>query len=252
MVNKTMLPDPIKAWINGATSKELREVEQEISRLATDMEVANISARMQEDDERCKALLYKAISLGFKEDKLEPIYIPANTTFDELIAKLRTIRIEHGCKDYYGMFFESFSYEKPKIFDNYGVKNKPQWLVLVHSDEVDGLWFTKKTVKKQINESKKLMAKKPGLRYLSPAAYVCAQIRRAASVEGDSDNSEMLDFNNGFETVTLFPQYIDGVRSKPSDQKVPSTNLRSIRFRHLSYSQGDARWDQGVRLAVEE
>ncbi|GHU59755.1 hypothetical protein AGMMS49975_27680 [Clostridia bacterium] len=216
-------------------------------------------------DEDGRALLDKAISHGFREDKLELVYIPASKDiegetstekFNTLLQKLHTTRQEHGYKGEEHWQWGPLWDDKAEIFGDYGIKDEPQWLVLVHSDEVDGLWFTKKTIAEQIELGKKLMAEKPKLNYLTPVAYVCAQIQRVANnpkTEEDYDNTELLDYNKGDLTFNRFPQYSsDGFIDTAVGRRVPSVSVNDDGQLKLDRSIGWPRWCGGVRFAIGE
>ncbi|GHU54868.1 hypothetical protein AGMMS49975_15860 [Clostridia bacterium] len=238
MANTKMLPDAIKAWANEAI----------------------------DEDERGRALLDKVISLGHKGDNLELIHIPAakdingvtsTEKFNTLLTKLHTTRQEHGYEGGEHWRWSPLWDDKAEIFGDYGIKNEPQWLVLVHSDEVEGLWFTDKAIEEQIVESKQLMADKPRLNYLTPAAYVCAQIQRASNAraksEDEYDSTELLDFNKGDFTFTRFPQYSeDGFIQTADGRHVPRVCVYDDGRLEFVGSNGLACWRGGVRFAVVE
>ena len=230
-----------------------------MTRISAQLEnIARVFAGSTEDfvskyQERAVALFSKAIELGDDPKSLELVYIPAKNEygFYDLVNKFHQTRVARGYKGETHYQWGPLWKDKANVFGDYGLKDEAQLQVLPRGDGKDGLFFTDMAIAEQIEAAKELFAKNANTDYMSPVAYVCAQILRAS--ESENGTKSLLDFGGGDWTFTRFPQFSAmGFIETAGDRVVPCAGICGDGLFELGGSGGGACSCRGPRVAVGE
>lgn len=171
--------------------------------------------------------------------EVEHIYIPSETDFWSLVSKLDAVRRDHGYDGSEEFVWDELWKDMSEKFAGFGLKDEPQLIAMLIGPDEDGLFFTNNDANTQITLSDEFMAQNLGVIPLSPAAYVCCNIARAARREVLLDKP----------TYTRFLQY--GWFDVPGDgQCVPDAYLSDNGRLEFCGSFGAADSVTGVRFAV--
>ncbi|MCL2049948.1 MAG: hypothetical protein FWG87_14595 [Defluviitaleaceae bacterium] len=198
-------------------------------------------------------VLKKAIALGYNTEQLMLVYVPAASeyTFEGLLEKLHETRKAKGCEWGNEWRYELLWNDKTEVFGGYGLKDEPQLFVLLRGEGKGGLFFTDTKIDEQIAKAKEFFDKNKGADYLSPAAYISAQIILAS--ESGGDTLGLLDYNDGDYTFTMFPQFSDDGFIETTDGRfVPDMYVSDAGRLKLGRSDDHASSYGGLRLAVGE
>jgi|GEM_PF-1698198 len=198
-------------------------------------------------------VLKKAIALGYDTKQLMLVYVPAVSeyTFEGLLGKLHETRKGKGYKWGNEWRWKLLWNDKNEVFGDYGLKDEPQLFVLLRSEGKDGLFFTNMRTKRQISKANKFLAANEGMDYLSPTAYLSAQIILAS--ESKDGTAGLLDYNDGDWTFTMFPQFsADGFVETAVGHCVPCMFVSVLANGQLGLgrSDGDTGLRGGLRFAV--
>ena len=210
--------------LSEATTTEKRAIGQELIRMALKEEAKKISdlagdlaidllgpiAKVfaatdavdeftYENLERVTKLLERVMNFGYTAESLELVYVPGSAayTFESLLKRMHQIRKDKGCEWEDEWRWTPLWTDKAEVFGDYGIKEEAQFVVMLKGENQDGLFFTDTEVGEQIARARELFAKNEGTDWLSPAAYISANIVRVAS------DKPMLDI----PTFTRFPQF---------------------------------------------
>jgi len=200
---------------------------------------------------RAASLLNKTVALGYSEGIL--VYVPAASeyTFESLLGKLHETRKEKGCEWDNEWRWASFWSDKNEVFGDYGLKDEPQLFVLLRGEGKDGLFFTNTYIFEQIAKAKEFFTEKEGTTYLSPAAYISAQIILAP--ESEDGTAGLLDYNDGDYTFTMFPQFSDdGFIETTGGRCVPNMLVYDVGRLRMGGSYGCVFSHEGLRFVVKE
>ncbi|MCL2049094.1 MAG: hypothetical protein FWG87_10245 [Defluviitaleaceae bacterium] len=198
-------------------------------------------------------VLKKAIALGYDTEQLMLVYVPAVSeyTFEGLLEKLHQTRKKKGCEWDNEWRWGSLWSETKEVFGDYGLGDEAQLFVMLRGEGKDGLFFTSTYIFEQIAKAKEFFTEKEGTTYLSPVAYISAQIVLAS--ESEDGTKGLLDYNDGEYTFTMFPQFSDDGFIETTDGRfVSDMYVSDVGRLKLGRSDDHASSYGGLSLAVGE